>query len=250
MIALIRLTPSQFQKGWRRGRIAQWLGMALAWLLLGGAVFLLVRDPLAVNGSSSVDLRDSILSTAFIVGLMLFVPLVLFICLMMYLPTKDRWIGSRTLRAAILAGESKQIPAALDQPPPLAADELPLDTKPFRPLKWRAGTSSFFPMLLGAMFIALTVWAAFSILDPTHTSGPRFPRHATACDNRAYPGKTPHFYWRATAHNRRLGRAAADRGERGCLPSTTGAFAGGREAGARANGHSPGTISPPFVCIA
>ena len=170
MIALMRLTPYQFKAGWRRGRIVQWLVVALAWLMLDGAVFLLVRDPLAVNDPSPIDLRDSILSAAFNIGLILFVPLVLFICLMMFLPTKDRWVGSRTLRAAILAGESKQIPAALDQPPSLAADEFPLDIKPFRSLKWLAGTSSAFPMLLGVMFVALAVWAAFSIVEPAYTS--------------------------------------------------------------------------------
>lgn len=166
IIMLMRLAPSQFQAARRRGRIVQWLGVALAWVLLGGAIFLLVRDPLALLQTFGPSMGDAIVAAATLIGTMLFVPVVLVISVFMLLPPKHQWIGSRTLRALVLRGESEQLPAAADQPAPLAADELPMDVKPFRRLKWLADTSGFLPMVLGVMYLGLLMWATVSIADP------------------------------------------------------------------------------------
>ncbi len=154
-ITFMRLTLSQFQSAWRRGRIIQWLCMVFAWLLLGGGAFLLIKNPLGSSDTLLLDVRDTLTSIALNIVFILLLPLVLLICAVMFVPSKSRWLGSQTLRAAVLAGESKQIPAAFDQPPPLTGAELPRDTKPFLRLKLFPPTSNLVLLLYFVMGLSL-----------------------------------------------------------------------------------------------
>ncbi len=154
-ITFMRLTPTQFQAAWRRGRVIQWLCVTFAWLLLGGGAFILIKNPLGSSDTSLLDVHDTLVSIAVNIAFMLILPLALLISAAALAPSKSRWIGSQTLRASVLAGESKQIPAAFDQPPPLTGDELPRDMKPFLRLKLFPPTSNLVLLLYFVMGLGL-----------------------------------------------------------------------------------------------
>ncbi len=135
LIALMRLAPDQFRAAWRRGRTTQWLGAFFAWLLLTATIFILRVDPFAMSDLSLPAAETSPLADVLIAVALTFVPAIALICVWLLIPSPKRWLGSRTLRSAILTGESKQAPAAFDQPPPLVADELPRDATRFNRLR-------------------------------------------------------------------------------------------------------------------
>lgn len=134
-ITFMRLTSSQFQAAWRRGRIVQWLGAFFAWLLLVGTAFTLRVDPLAMDIPSLPAPETSLFTDVVIVIALILTPIAALTCVWLFIPSQKRWLGSRTLRRVILAGVSKRTPAVFDQPPPLAADDLPRDARWFNRLK-------------------------------------------------------------------------------------------------------------------
>lgn len=167
MVALMCMTPSQFQAGWRRGRVLQWFCVALAWGSVGGAAYLLSLSDLHQFSPPSGNLGDvfgSVVRTASSVALL---PLSILLCAVVLVPSGKYWLGSRTQRTVILAGESKLIPAAIDQPTPLKDAELPRDVSLFRPLKSLVGTSNLLTTLL-AFTLLLSVSAIISVfwLEP------------------------------------------------------------------------------------
>lgn len=149
----------------------QWLAVLLAWLLLGGMILLLRPDQFTFSGLSSVRLGDSITLIAVTLGFMLLMPLAILFAVEAMLPSKSRWLGSRTLRAVVFAGESKQLPAVLDQPAPLAANELSQDMGSFRFLKAQPRTSNFFILLIAFYMLLLVIILALSLelwkMDPS-----------------------------------------------------------------------------------
>src|SRR5690348_16520289 len=166
----MRLTPDQFQAAWRRGRAAQWLGAFFAWLLLAGVgVLFIVRSLTSTRMQlSELSQSDIIRAVAYAVLVLLFVPLIVLFYSWLFMPPKSRWINSRVLRLAALAGESEQGSAVTDPPSPLAPDERPRDVTPFRGLKMMTGMSSaravfvgfFVLLMLGLVIVNLTLFDA------------------------------------------------------------------------------------------
>jgi hypothetical protein len=73
IITLMRMTAPQLQMAWWRGRIAQWLGLAFAWVWLGFIVFLVRYGSLLPSTSLPTDQQDFIM----VVMSLLILPLVL-----------------------------------------------------------------------------------------------------------------------------------------------------------------------------
>jgi hypothetical protein len=153
MVALMRMTPSQFQAGWRRGRVMQWLGVARAWVSLGGAIYLLSLSDLHDYSPLSDDLGDVIGSVAQTASSGALLPLSILLCAVMCVPFEKYWRGSRTLRTVVLGGESKLISAAIGQPTPPTDDEPPRDVSSLRLLKPLVGTSNGLSVPLDATLL-------------------------------------------------------------------------------------------------
>ncbi len=163
IIALLRMTPSDFRAGWRRGRLAQWAGMALAWLSLGGAIFVLWRDPLAARYPALGDARTTLVVTGTTILYSLLAPALLILLSVYFLPKTMPWMASQTLRAALLAGERAPLPAAADQPEPMPADQAPQDTTAFQAVKLPRDAAGALAISLVVVFLFLIVFETLTI---------------------------------------------------------------------------------------
>jgi len=166
MAGLLRMSASRLRTGWRRGRIAQWMVVALAWLLLGGAVLLLRHDALLLRDFPSSDPRDLILAGLTTLPMVLFAPLMLIFFNLVSLPRNASWLASQTIRAATFAGEGGQIPLASEQPELLSTDHAPRDMKSFEALKTPNAPTGCLALLMAFFFLCLIGVTALGILDP------------------------------------------------------------------------------------
>lgn len=166
MIGLLRMSASRFWAGWLRGRVAQWMAVALGWLLLCGGILLLRHDASSLRDIPSNDPRDLILAGLVNLLAIVFVPLMLMLFNLASLPRNAPWLASQTMRAAAFADEGGQIPHASEQPEPLPADQTPRDMKPFVALKtWNLPTGCL-SLLVAFFFLILIALAALAIVDP------------------------------------------------------------------------------------
>jgi hypothetical protein len=152
LIALMRLPPSEFEEARRRGRVVQWLVIILGWIMLASAAFLLQRDVFVPDGSVPLNFPDILAAGALNDALMLVIPFMVLAWIIILLPSRNRIAESRVLRDDILAGESMNLPAVLDQPPPLEAAEHPQDIALFDSLKPLVGPGNIFIALAVSMF--------------------------------------------------------------------------------------------------
>ncbi len=134
-VAFMRLAPPQRRAAWRRGRGLQWLGLALAWFWLGLMLYLLkpvafspVFDPYRFS-------PPNLGTTALDVFIVILLPLVTVTFTALALPSLSCWLGAGIVRTAALAGRTALTVGAIDQPKPLAGDEIPQDAQPFMALK-------------------------------------------------------------------------------------------------------------------
>lgn len=166
MIGLLRMSASRFRAGWRRGRIVQWLLVALGWLLLCGAILLLRHDATSRHDFPSSDPRDLIFAGLMNVVAIVFVPLMLMLFNLASLPRNATWLASQTMRTAVFLGDGGHIPRASEQPELLPADQIPQEMKPFQALKtWNLPTGCL-SLFVVFFFLLLIGLAALAIVDP------------------------------------------------------------------------------------
>ena len=167
IIALMRMTAPQLRMAWWRGRIAQWLGVALAWVWLGFIVFLVRYGSLLPSTSLPTDQQDFIM----VVMALVILPLGTILFTIIVAPPQTRWFGSRVLRSAALAGNDTIAPLMIDQPAPLASDELPHDMT--RLLRLKFPTVSRWAIILSWAAVIMAV--GITILNLTFLQQPSQP---------------------------------------------------------------------------
>jgi hypothetical protein len=134
-VALMRLTLPQRRLAWRRGRGLQWLGLALAWFWLGLMLYLLRPVAFSPVFEPYRFLPPNLGTTAFDVLIVILLPLVTMTFTALALPSLSWWLGAGIVRTAALSGRTTLTVGAIDQPKPLAGDEIPQDAQPFTALK-------------------------------------------------------------------------------------------------------------------
>src|SRR6185312_13444620 len=134
-VGFMRLSPPQRRAAWRRGRSLQWLGLALAWVWLGLMLYLLkpvafspIYDPYRFS-------PPNLGTTALDVFIVILLPLTTVAFTALALPSLSCWLGSSIVRTAALSGRTTLTVGAIDQPKPLAGDEIPQDAQPLMALK-------------------------------------------------------------------------------------------------------------------
>ena len=175
IITLMRMTAPQLQMAWWRGRIAQWLGLAFAWVWLGFIVFLVRYGSLLPSTSLPTDQQDFIM----VVMSLLILPLGTILFTIIFAPPQTRWFGSRILRSAALFGSDTIAPLMIDQPAPLASDELPLNMTPL--LRLKSPTVSRWSIIFS--WVAAFMAVGITILNLTFLQRPSQPYELRVVDD-------------------------------------------------------------------
>ena len=245
-VAFMRMAPPQRRLAWRRGRGLQWLGLALAWFWLGLMLYLLRPVAFSPVFEPYRFLPPNLGTTAFDVLIVILLPLVTVTFTALALPSLSCWLSSAIVRKAALSGSTTLTVGAIDQPKPLAGDEIPQDAQPFMALKpptvdktTRAMVTLDAVLTLAFLLAAFVLWPSASgtgsskdNLDLLLFSLPSFSMGSSSC--LMAPQIIANGWWIFLPGRRN-----------GYWRSMGGVSAGARHTGAHANRHSPGRISPP-----
>lgn len=176
-VTFMRMTPPQRRVAWWRGRVLQWMGVALSWFWLGLVLYLL--RPVAF--SSALEpysfYTPNLANAAWNVVMVLLPAVATIVFTAITQPSKICWYGSNIVRMAALAGKNKLAVGAIDQPEPLAGDEIPQDAASFSALRLYAFERAMI-VVAGAdalLMVAMTVFVVV-MWQSTTTNSANLPK--------------------------------------------------------------------------
>ncbi len=248
-VAFMRLAPPQRRLAWRRGRGLQWLGLALAWFWLGLMLYLLKPVAFSPVFEPYRFSPPNLGTTALDVFIVILLPLVTVTFTALALPPLSCWLGAGIVRTAALSGRTTLTVGAIDQPKPLAGDEIPPDAQPFMALKLPTVDKITRALVISDIVLTLLCVSAALFLWPRGVSTTGGSRRIISIFSCSLFHPSASASSSCSMARRRLSPTAGGYfclvGANGYWRSMAGVSAGARHAGARANRHSPGRISLP-----